>query len=941
MSADSFDDDKTRIHQVIAKGVRVGNYMVEGRIGAGGMGEIFLAQDMSLHRKAVLKFLPEQLASDEQFRERMIREARSAAALNHPNIVTIYEIGEFQTRPFIAMEYLTGKPLSEYCGKVQTQEALSLAAQICDGLRVAHDAGVIHRDIKPSNILVDDDGRAKILDFGLAAVGDDSNLTRTGTTLGTASYMAPEQARGEQVDRRSDIFAVGVVLYELISGVSPFNRGNLASTIHAVVYDRVDPIASRSSDCPIELQRIVEKALEKEPEARYQSMQDMLSDLRKLYTSSDISQVITSSIIAVRDRVRSLAVLCLRNLGPAEDDYLSYGITEDLIVDLTRIGSMRISPMRSVLKYKETDDDLEVIASKLNVEMILDGSLHKSGSTIRVSAQLIDVRNDENLWAERWEESVENLPQVKEALARGISGALQVDSMVARAAQIGRPDAHDATAYEFYLRGKYAFGSREAASDLDVALELYQKALDAEPNLLAAKAGIAEIHMQRGDFDLANSQLISALSEARSSEQRADEAMLLGLLTNSHIAQSRWDDAWEFAEEAIKISKELGNLAGEAEGIGAQINILQRKAKFDQALELFERALDINRHLDDQEKAAEALKNMGTVYLRKGEFDEARALYQEAMEAARKRKDLSLEADCIGNTGLTYLHVGDLSRALPFFERALKTHEQMGEKHKCALWKNNIAMVYEARGEYRKAMESFSEVAQIRKSLGDDVRCSMSRANAAEMLAIVGEYDDAIKELNRSLETAEQHDFAMVVIQALEALGFCYFGKGEMDRAEQFYMRAIESAEEAGLRMHFALSNLSIGEFYYFTDDFERCKKHVKRTLAVAKEIGQKEAELKSSCYDAALTIRSGLFNSGIRRLRDLVRDCETHGGPRNVIAAKRLLAECLIRFSTEESEKTEGFSLLDSSLDLACDRQIAYEIKWLERLKNELSQTI
>ncbi|TET66359.1 MAG: hypothetical protein E3J45_06635, partial [Candidatus Zixiibacteriota bacterium] len=443
--------DRTESFAVLSEGTIVGHYKIIEKIGAGGMGEVYLAEDTELRRKIALKFLPPHLCQDEGCRSRFKREAQAAAVLEHPNIVTIHEVSEHQGRPYIVMQYVEGKSLRDIIKEKELplDEIVDLAIQICDGLSKAHEAGVIHRDIKPSNICIGSDGRPKILDFGLAAVQGSEHLTKTGSTLGTIGYMSPEQVKGEKVNHCSDIFSMGIVLYEMITGQRPFKGESEAAIIYSIVNEEPEPLAKYKSDIPEELQQVVDKALAKDIDERYQTIDDLMEDLRLVKSGQEVLHAPPAVAAKRRPKVKSLAVLYLKNLGAADDEYLSYGITEDLIVDLTRIGTMRVAPMRSILKYRDSDDEIEDIAKKLDVSIILDGSIHRSEKAVRVSAQLVDINTRKNLWANRWEEPPDNLPQVKQFLAQGISQALELDSSVVKAAQVGKPEAQNPQAYEY------------------------------------------------------------------------------------------------------------------------------------------------------------------------------------------------------------------------------------------------------------------------------------------------------------------------------------------------------------------------------------------------------------------------------------------------------------------------------------------------------------
>ncbi len=296
MAADRSDDDKTRSFTPLAAGTQVSHYRIVEKIGAGGMGEVYLAEDTKLNRNVALKFLPSHLCQDEDCRKRFKREAQAAAKLDHPNIIHVYEVSEFMGRPFFAMQHVEGLSLREFSSDKDPsiEQILELSIQICEGLNDAHEKGVTHRDIKPSNILIDSHGRAKIVDFGLASVVGTDQLTKTGSTLGTVGYMSPEQVQGKNVDHRSDLFSLGVVLYELITQQNPFKRDSEAATLKAVSDDLPEPIARFKSGLPDGLQAIIDKALEKDVKTRYQHADGMLSDLTRVKRSQDSTQVVVA-----------------------------------------------------------------------------------------------------------------------------------------------------------------------------------------------------------------------------------------------------------------------------------------------------------------------------------------------------------------------------------------------------------------------------------------------------------------------------------------------------------------------------------------------------------------------------------------------------------------------------------------------------------------------
>lgn len=932
--SEAFNEEHTQSFLVLAPGVQVSQYRIDSRLGAGGMGEVFLATDQKLERQVALKFLPPHVAADSELLTRFRREAQAAAALNHPNIVTIFDFGEFQSRPFIAMEFIKGQPLSDLTskGRLSVEQAVTICLQLCDGLEFAHQAGIIHRDIKGDNVYLNDKSRVKILDFGLAKRGQDEHLTQTGTAMGTVNYMAPEQAQGAETDQRSDLFSVGVLFFEMLTGSLPFKRANLPATLYAVVHESPPPLAQLVPGIPANLQPILDRALTKDPKARFQSMAELGAALQELGMAQSGSVPRMSAPIPVQPQVKGLAVLYLRNLGGPDDEFLSYGITEDLIVDLSRLKGMRVAPMRSILKFKDSDAELEDIAAQLNVTVLLDGSLHKAGDRIRVSAQLLEVATGNSLWAERWEEAQDNLPQIKHALAEGVGKALQVDSTKIAAAQVGQVETANPQAYEYYLRGKFAFEHKKDASDVEVALGLYRQALELEPGTLAARAGLAEVLIHKGQFVPAQEELLAAIAEARKLESRSDEARLLRLLAQTYLQQSAWNRAGEVGDQARQISVSMEDLAGEAAALAILIDLQQRRARFDKALELSTRVLEINRSLDDQQQAAAALKNMGTVHLRKGEYEEARRLYGQAREIASRRQDRSLEADCIGNTGLTYFHTGEIDLALQCYKQALEIHEQLRDNNKRALWLNNIAQIQESRGEYRAALDSFKQAAELYREQGNRGKYAHASANLAAMKLIVGNYALAIDRLHEALAIARELDYPLISASAYDSLGSAFFYQGDFQRAQDYFRLALESAEQARLRLNIAHTHFNLAELFWLDSQHDLSRLHCEKALALAQEIGLKDVQIKARALLAGLSADKDNCEPTLKTLQGLVEEARALGDPRVLLCVQRLLVQ-ILQSAPGEDCRARARSVGAEALAYATEHEIIPEKNSLEQL--------
>jgi len=521
------ENDKTRTHVVLSRGTMVGHYRIVEKIGAGGMGEVYLAEDTQLNRKVALKFLPPHLCQDEDCRARFKREAQAAAKLDHPNIVTVYEVAEYQGRPFFAMQHIEGRSLRDMHGEeLGIDRIIGIAIQLCDGLHSAHTAGVTHRDIKPSNIVVDSSGRPKLLDFGLATVKGGEHLTKTGSTLGTVGYMSPEQIEGGKTDARSDLFSLGVVLYELIANKSPFRRDDETATLKAILHDTPEPLARYKSGVPEDLQRIVTKLLEKDPALRYQSALGVIPDLKKLAPSraSGImvekrrawrNRYVVPAAVAVLlivwalwswqqrseskdERVKSLVVLPFENLGEAEDEYFADGITDEITARLAGLSGLRVISRTSAVYYKGSDKPLKDIANELNVDYVLEGTIRwdKSGDTdrVRIIPQLIRASDDSHIWASTIERELTQVFAVQADIAEQVATALNVNLLGEDRRRLQQIPTDNMEAYDYYLRGREVYHAFRDRREVEMAVSLFEKAISLDTTFVSAYAELSMSH---------------------------------------------------------------------------------------------------------------------------------------------------------------------------------------------------------------------------------------------------------------------------------------------------------------------------------------------------------------------------------------------------------------------------------------------------------------
>jgi non-specific serine/threonine protein kinase len=494
-------------------GQAVSHYSIVRKIASGGMGVVYEAEDTRLGRRVALKFLPEQMAQNTQLIERFQREARAASALNHPNICTIHAIEQADGQNFLVMELLEGQTLAQMLGRVSfpMDKLVPIATQMADALESAHAKGIVHRDIKPANIFLTDRGQVKILDFGLVKIepeelrGGEPNstkiepqhqLTSPGVAMGTVSYMSPEQARGQLVDSRTDLFSMGTVLYQMAGGVLPF-----AGDTNAVIFDAIlnrdpEPVDALNADIPAEFGRILSKLLEKDRALRCQSATELKTDLNRLKRNLDsgtrraAEQTDTKPGIA-KPSSNAVAVLYFENLsGVKEDEYLRDGITEDIITELCKIRGLNTFSRPTVLAFRDKPVTPSQIGHILKAAYVLTGSLRRSGTRLRITTQLVDTQTDFPLWSERYDREMKDVFEVQDEIARKIAEALRVTLSPQELEDLALKPTENLQAYDLYLRGK-RYARRQTRQDLEFALQMFENAVALDPSFALAYAACA------------------------------------------------------------------------------------------------------------------------------------------------------------------------------------------------------------------------------------------------------------------------------------------------------------------------------------------------------------------------------------------------------------------------------------------------------------------
>jgi len=738
-------------------GKSFGHYRIVAKIGQGGMGLVYRAHDEQLDRDVALKVLPASIFADPAARARLLREARTASKLNHPNVCTIHEVGEADGQAYIAMELVEGQPLSERVasGQLPVEQALRYGSQIADALAHAHERGVVHRDLKSLNVMITPEGRAKVLDFGLAkkvreeqleeATRSQASLTAEGAVMGTLAYMAPEQLRGQPADTRSDVWALGVVLHEMLAGQRPF-QGASGYELSAAILTK--PPGPLPGTVPVAVRAVVERCLAKEPGERYQRASEVRAALEAIQTGAVAPWVglryalrrrpavaVTAAVVlllagivglnvgGVRERlfgvgppkIESIAVLPLENLsGDPEQDYFADGTPEALITDLAKLsGLRRVIARSSVMRYRGTEKPLPEIARELRVDAVVTGAVLRSGNRVRITAQLINPATEEQLWAERYERDLRDVLTLQNEIVSAIARQIELALSPAEATRLARARPVNPEAYELYLQGRF-HSDKRTPEGLKKGLEYFQAALDADPGYALGYVGLADAYRTLGSYGTMPPIKVyprakAALAKALEIDDTLAEAH--NSLANSHYDDFDWQAAerefqralelnlnystahHQYAvylgasgrhEEAIKRIKRARELDPLSPVIrGAELGILFHARKYDETIQEGERALDL--------KPPFIWFHVGAAYIEKGMLAEGVARFEQ--EAA-----VSPTPTVKARLGYAYARAGRRAEAV----KIVRELEELSKRQYVPSYE--IALVYAGLGDKTESL---------------------------------------------------------------------------------------------------------------------------------------------------------------------------------------------------------------------------------------------
>jgi non-specific serine/threonine protein kinase len=678
----------------IEVGKSLGHYRLVEKLGEGGMGIVWRARDEELDRDVAIKFLPDEFAGDQQRRTRFEREAKAVAALNHPNIVTIHSVETTHGVHFFTMEMVQGEPLSESIPDdgMSPDRLLELAIPVVDAISAAHERGIVHRDLKPSNIMLARTGEVKILDFGLAKfrksdrstspVRDSATtISHEGLISGTISYMSPEQIRGETTDHRSDLFAIGIILYEMATGHRPFHGDSAVENIASTLKDTVVPVDELKPEMPRGLGRIIDHCLEKDVTLRMQSALDLRHELEQLRRESRSYQ---------EEFGPSIAVLPFADMSPQQDQaYFCDGMAEEIINALSKLGNLRVASRTSAFQFRSATMDSRAIGRRLRVGTLLEGSVRKSGRKLRITVQLIEVDQGYHLWSERYDRELADVFEIQDEIARQVVQALQIQLSSKERGALRETPTSNVQAYDYYLRGRefyFQYGRRE----IEFALQLFSRAVELDPEFVLAHAGLADcwsyLYLYSEHHDDLREQ--AELASAKAIELAPDSAQAQASRGVALTLGGDVDGAKEAFESAIRLDPDLF----EAHYFYARHSFAQGEA--NKAIRLYEQAMRV--HPEDFQApllVAQIYDDLG----REVEATETRRRGVALAEAHAKLNPDDARAAYMAANGMVAL--GQTEKGLRWAERAV----QMAPEEPMLLY--NVGCIYSLAGRIDEAIE--------------------------------------------------------------------------------------------------------------------------------------------------------------------------------------------------------------------------------------------
>ncbi|HTK82088.1 MAG TPA: protein kinase [Bacteroidota bacterium] len=742
-------------------GSSISHYKILEKLGEGGMGVVYKAQDTKLDRIVALKFLPHHLTANDAEKARFLQEAKAAAAINHPNACSVIDIQEVDDQQFIIMEYVDGTTLRKKIPIQKVDDALTYAVQIGEALQEAHSKGIVHRDVKAENIMVNSKNQIKVMDFGLAKLKGSLKLTRTSSTVGTLAYMAPEQIQGGEVDARSDIFSFGIVLFEMLSGKTPFRGEHDASMMYSILNEEPESILKFAPGISPEIDRIIKRALEKDPADRYQSVADMVSELRReqkkstrvirpavsgsaipVQTPSPETQATSSSsgargtgsvkkvligsgvllLIAAAvffylksgssKAIDSLAVLPFEDAGATPDqEYLADGVTESIINNLSKISSLRVVPRSTVFRFKGKGTDIQEIGSKLNVNALLSGRITHRGQTVDVQVDLIDVKNESQLWGNKYESVSGDMLSLQEQITTDVSSRLGLAVSEETQQKLAKHTTENTQAYQLYLQGRYYWNKRNGAA-IERGIDYFKQAIALDPTYALAYAGLADCYIIQSQYAGIPTSITIPLTDSMARKALA----LDNSLAEAHTTLAfTYFEQWKYEEAEREFKQAIAMNPRYPTAYHWYNILLLRTGRVDEAEPVIKKGYELDPF------SPIITLNVGAIFLSRKQFDAALPYFKKCIEL-----DPSF-APGYGWLGMTYEQLKNYSEAIPAIQKSVELSGRSAEYvgylgyalGRMGKRDEALALLKENQDRYRAGTGAAYNVARIYAGLGE------------------------------------------------------------------------------------------------------------------------------------------------------------------------------------------------------------------------------